>query len=141
MLVMLLALAFVVALDRATKAAVVARLPEGGVTRDGICGVRLRHVANRRHPWGSHSAVRALTIAWTVIMAIGCAIASAIDMPALDIALGSILGGATGNLIDGVGRRAVIDFIDLRVWPVFNVADLAIVVGATALAWGALRVP
>jgi signal peptidase II len=70
-----------------------------------------------------------------------CAIASAIDMPALDIALGSILGGATGNLIDGVGRRAVIDFIDLRVWPVFNVADLAIVVGATALAWGALRVP
>ena len=40
-----------------------------------------------------------------------------------------ILGGAVGNLIDRVRLGYVIDFIDLRVWPVFNIADSAITVG------------
>ena len=49
--------------------------------------------------------------------------------------LGLLLGGALGNLVDrlfrspGVGRGAVVYFIDFRVWPVFNIADSAIVVG------------
>jgi signal peptidase II len=46
------------------------------------------------------------------------------------IALGVALGGATGNLFDRIWRRSVVDFIDLRVWPVFNLADTAIVAGA-----------
>jgi signal peptidase II len=55
------------------------------------------------------------------------------------VALGLILGGALGNLTDralhGPGLSgSVTDFIDLHVWPVFNVADSAIVVGAIALA-------
>jgi len=41
-----------------------------------------------------------------------------------------ILGGAIGNLFDRIMLGHVIDFIDLRVWPVFNVADSAITVGA-----------
>jgi signal peptidase II len=41
-----------------------------------------------------------------------------------------ILGGAIGNLTDRMMLGHVIDFIDLRVWPVFNVADSAITVGA-----------
>lgn len=51
------------------------------------------------------------------------------------LCLGLLLGGATGNLIDrvfrspGPGRGAVVDWIDFRVWPVFNLADSAIVVG------------
>lgn len=40
-----------------------------------------------------------------------------------------ILGGAIGNLIDRLTLGYVIDFIDLRVWPVFNVADSAITIG------------
>ena len=60
------------------------------------------------------------------------------------VALGLILGGATGNLLDRVLRGPglsgrVVDFIDLHVWPVFNVADAAIVVGAALLAFAALR--
>jgi signal peptidase II len=48
--------------------------------------------------------------------------------------LGLIIGGAVGNIIDRIALGAVIDFIDLgfwpmRSWPVFNLADLAIVVG------------
>jgi signal peptidase II len=40
-----------------------------------------------------------------------------------------ILGGAIGNLIDRIRLKAVIDFLDFRIWPVFNIADSAICVG------------
>lgn len=56
----------------------------------------------------------------------------------LRITLGLQLGGATGNLIDRVLRGYVTDFIDVRVWPIFNVADSAIVVGTALLAYYAL---
>jgi signal peptidase II len=51
------------------------------------------------------------------------------------VALGLILGGALGNALDRVLSGSVTDFIDLRFWPVFNLADSAIVVGAVILAW------
>ncbi len=44
-------------------------------------------------------------------------------------ALSLILGGAIGNWIDRLRFNAVIDFLDLRIWPVFNVADAAITAG------------
>ena len=50
-----------------------------------------------------------------------------------------ILAGALGNLIDRLWFGHVIDFIDLRVWPVFNLADSAISVGIGLLLWGILR--
>ena len=55
------------------------------------------------------------------------------------VALGLILGGALGNLADRVAGGTwfsgrVTDFIDLQVWPVFNLADTAIVIGAVLLA-------
>jgi signal peptidase II len=54
------------------------------------------------------------------------------------VALGLILGGAVGNVTDrlirGDGFRGeVVDFIDFHVWPVFNAADSAIVIGAVLL--------
>ncbi|TEU04846.1 MAG: signal peptidase II [Dehalococcoidia bacterium] len=45
------------------------------------------------------------------------------------IALGLLLGGAVGNLIDRIRFGEVVDFIDVGAWPVFNVADSAVVVG------------
>src|SRR5438046_1853126 len=56
---------------------------------------------------------------------------------ALVVAL--VLGGAIGNLIDRIHYHRVIDFLDFRVWPVFNIADSAITVGACALAIGLWR--
>lgn len=44
-----------------------------------------------------------------------------------------ILGGAIGNLIDRVIYGYVIDFIDFRIWPVFNIADSAITIGAVLI--------
>ena len=49
-----------------------------------------------------------------------------------------VLGGAIGNLIDRVRLGYVIDFLDLRVWPVFNVGDSAITIGVSLLVWHAL---
>jgi len=54
------------------------------------------------------------------------------------IALCFILGGTIGNLTDRLRVGYVIDFIDLRVWPVFNVADSFITVGAVLLGWALL---
>lgn len=51
----------------------------------------------------------------------------------VNVALGLTLGGAIGNLIDRLARGLVIDFLDFRVWPVFNIADSAIVVGLILL--------
>lgn len=53
---------------------------------------------------------------------------------AVTAALGFLLGGAWGNLVDRIMRKAVVDFIDFRYWPAFNVADVAICVGAGVLA-------
>jgi signal peptidase II len=47
-----------------------------------------------------------------------------------EVALGLILGGTIGNLIDRLRLGYVTDFIDFHFWPAFNVADSAIVVGA-----------
>lgn len=45
-----------------------------------------------------------------------------------------VLGGAIGNMLDRMNHGRVIDFLDFKVWPVFNVADSAITVGAVAIA-------
>ena len=46
---------------------------------------------------------------------------------------GLMTGGAVGNVIDRVNIGQVIDFFDFRVWPIFNIADTAIVIGVTCI--------
>ncbi len=55
------------------------------------------------------------------------------------LSTGLILGGAIGNLIDRLRIGAVIDFLDFRIWPVFNLADSCITVGAVLMAWQILK--
>lgn len=50
-----------------------------------------------------------------------------------------VAGGALGNLYDRLAYGFVVDFLDFRVWPVFNVADSCVTVGACCLAWGLSR--
>lgn len=58
-------------------------------------------------------------------------------------ALSFLIGGATGNLIDRLRLGYVVDYFDLFVgpyhWPAFNLADSAITLGVSLLAFGALR--
>ena len=56
---------------------------------------------------------------------------------ALGVAL--VLGGALGNVVDRIHYGQVIDFLDFRVWPVFNFADSAISVGTASLMIGLWR--
>lgn len=64
------------------------------------------------------------------------------------VALGLIVGGALGNVVDralrgdaGFFRGGVIDFIDLQWWPIFNVADMGVVCGAVLLVISTLLTP
>jgi signal peptidase II len=92
----------------------------------------------------------------TVLLAITAVIAIGIVIyerrlgprPAIqNIALGLILGGAIGNLIDRFRFGAVVDMLDLQngsgknIWPIFNVADIVLVVGIGLLTIAMLRAP
>jgi signal peptidase II len=50
-----------------------------------------------------------------------------------------MLAGAAGNLLDRIFRGYVIDFIHVRYWPVFNVADICITAGVILFLWKGLR--
>jgi signal peptidase II len=58
-----------------------------------------------------------------------------------NISLTLILAGAIGNLIDRILFGYVIDFLDFRIWPVFNVADSAVSIGAILLGWSIFKFP
>lgn len=77
--------------------------------------------------------------AFSIAVVIGLAgWARRIDRPVLSVAVGLIMGGALGNLIDRVRLGAVVDFLDFsRLWfPwVFNLADSAITIGSALLIW------
>lgn len=54
----------------------------------------------------------------------------------LQLGLVLVAGGAIGNLYDRMAYGFVVDFLDFKRWPVFNVADSCVTVGACCLAWG-----
>jgi signal peptidase II len=107
--------------------------------------VRLRYTTNAGGAFGLFGSQPWLFFAATLLV---CAVIAVISIRLSSspgaVGLGLILGGALGNLTDrilrgpGVSGR-VVDFIDLHVWPVFNAADSAIVVGALVILIAGLR--
>ncbi|GAB6935884.1 MAG: signal peptidase II [Calditerricola sp.] len=63
------------------------------------------------------------------------------DRPLGTVALALLLGGALGNLVDRIRFGEVVDFLDVRLinYPIFNVADSAIVIAGTLLLWDMWR--
>ena len=128
-------------LDQATKAWVVATL-EGRPPIRVIPGVlSLNYTTNSGGAFGLGRSAPWIFAAATIVVSGVIVMAARKPMTkTTGIALGLILGGAFGNLADralngpGLGGE-VTDFIDLQVWPVFNVADSAIVIGAVILAF------
>lgn len=51
------------------------------------------------------------------------------------VSMSLILAGALGNLCDRLFFGYVIDYLDFRIWPVFNIADISITIGAILLGW------
>ncbi len=130
--------ACVVVLDQVTKQLAVSRLADGAV--DVIWTLRFRLTYNSGMAFGAGSSLGPLIAigAFVIVMFLAKSISG---QPRLvnQIAVGVLVGGATGNLVDrlfrspGVLRGAVVDFIDFGWFPVFNVADIAINVGAALL--------
>ncbi len=122
--------------DLVTKHLVVAHL-EGEAPVRLLGGALLLAVS--RNSGAAFSFAEGATVLFTAValavIAVIVRTAPRLRSGAWAVSLGLLLGGATGNLVDrlfrapGVGRGAVVDFIDFRVWPVFNVADSCIVVG------------
>ena len=102
--------------------------------------ITLHHIQNRGAAFGLFPG---LQVAFLVVAVIVSAYILVIGRQAgngalTQISLGAVLGGAAANAFDRFRQGYVVDFIDLHRWPVFNVADAAIVVGivVTALTIG-----
>ena len=131
MVVACLPAGLILALDRVTKRFVLGR-PRGLACPERWRGPRIRPVHNARLGVGPLRNPPLLVLLWGAAVVgtfLVIAYVPALQAPAAQAGLGAALGGATGNLVDLLRRGAVVDFIDLRVWPVFNVADAAIVLG------------
>ena len=107
--------------------------------------IQLRFTTNPGGAFGLFGGFGWLFVAFGAVVAAVVLLASR-NLPswASAIGLGLVLGGALGNLTDrflrGPGFSGhVVDFIDLHVWPVFYLADSAIVVGAGVLLVASLR--
>jgi signal peptidase II len=136
--------ALVVVVDRGTKLWAERSLVSG--PRDVFAGVltfRLTSNSGGAFSMGDQAPLVFAIAAIAVCLAI-VSTAFRVRSGAHAIALGLILGGALGNLLDRAVRGPwlrgrVIDFIDPHVWPIFNIADAAIVCGAILLAIIGLR--
>jgi len=106
---------------------------------------QLRYTTNSGGAFGLFGGQPWLFFAATLVVCAAIVVASArLSSGASALGLGLILGGALGNLTDRIIRGPgvsghVIDFIDFHVWPVFNLADSAIVVGALVILLTGLR--
>jgi signal peptidase II len=123
----------VVLLDQATKAIVVSSLSVGQQEYVAL-GFRLTNTANSGLAFGIGQG-KGFVLGITVVALALVLLWFALDptRPGLWLAVGLLTGGALGNLADRVRMDAVTDFIDPPLWPAFNLADVAITLGALGL--------
>lgn len=135
--------------DQATKSWAVSALDDGRII-DVVGSLRFELAFNTGASFslGSGRGIGP----WVTVIAIGMVLALALGSTSRSrggaVAAGLIGGGAVGNLIDralrgddGFLHGAVVDFINLQWWPVFNIADMGVVVGAILLVIVGLRAP
>jgi signal peptidase II len=133
------------ALDRVTKI-LAEQLLEGREPVGVISGVlQLRFTTDPGGAFGLFGGMGWLFVLISILVILVVLVASRnLASTVSSVGLGLILGGAVGNLTDrfirGPGFSGeVVDFIDFHVWPVFNLADSAIVIGAAILLFSGFR--
>ena len=128
------ALAAVVA-DQLTKSVVTRTLPLDDSVH--VVGpLSIHHVQNSGIAFGFFSSATAIVTAVTAIAVVWMLVffaRSGSRHPVLPAALGLLIGGSLSNLVDRIRLHHVTDFIDVRWWPAFNLADSFIVVGVAIL--------
>jgi signal peptidase II len=134
--------AAVIIADQLTKWLIVHTIPENTVFWDaGI--FQIVHIQNTGVSFGMFQGY-----IWMIIAIVFLEIAlilvvvymlrgrlSFLDSVFMRVGAGLVLGGAIGNQIDRVVQQYVTDFIDFKVWPVFNVADMCAVTGTIIIAY------
>jgi signal peptidase II len=127
----MLTAAFVVAADQVSKAFVLARWPLAGVPQPRSF-VSIHCVLNRQGTLAAFAGMPALAALWAAMIVLA-ALTLHTGLLGHDtlapVGVGAFLGGATGNVLDRLYRGAVVDFVAIGPWPVFNLADAALVVG------------
>jgi signal peptidase II len=133
----LLTAGLVLVVDQLTKALVARRLALGQSVRVGRF-ITIRHAVNTDSKQRFLGNRFALLFQWALALAVVLLVIKAgyffQGQPA-QAGLGAALGGAAGNLVDRFRHGAVFDFVDLGCWPVFNLADVAITIGAVTALW------
>ena len=140
-----LLIAFIVAADQATKHWALNRLSNGR-TIDLVGSLRFNLAFNKGMAFSQATGAGPIigALAFVVIIVIVLWLRRNAQGLA-GVAAGLIVGGATGNLIDRLLRGdawlrgAVVDFIDLQWWPIFNIADAAISIGAVLMIVASVR--
>jgi signal peptidase II len=122
----------VILLDQASKRWIQA-LPQRNVALGSIA--RIHGVVNRNWMYQHAGTRMALAALWSVALGSaailyldGLCFQGSLGLPGLTLAF----AGSASNLADILRSRCIVDFIDLGWWPVFNLADIAIVVGLAA---------
>jgi signal peptidase II len=124
------------ALDQGSKRLVLSRVADRSIAVSPL--LTLRRIAGRKAMYERTGGRVAFVLVWVfALLSIALLLRSGawFHTSAARVGLAAALGGAAGNLFDILRRRAVIDFIDLRWWPAFNVADVAIVGGLIVAFW------
>jgi signal peptidase II len=131
----------IVAIDQGSKAIANSLVSRG----DRVEVLPFLHIENARNKgvaFGLGGDISAVLIGATIIMLVGLLVFLASrgrSGAVVWIPAALLVGGALGNLADRVRDGAVTDFIDLPLWPTFNLADLAIVIGVLLLLLDAER--
>lgn len=127
-------------LDQATKVLAVELLPATGVVGTSVGPFDLRIVRNPGGAFGIPAFPWLFLIVTLLVIVLVVRALPRTDRLSLAAVYGLVSGGALGNVTDRLVRPPgfpsghVVDFIDLGWWPVFNVADVGIVVGAVGIA-------
>ncbi len=124
----------VIAADQATKALVRAGI-EPGVRHGFLPGINLVNVRNRGIAFGLFTDSGLLLTLVTIAALVGLVVYffRHAERRLIWVPTGLLLGGALGNMLDRLFRGAVTDFIDIPLWPAFNVADMSITAGVLSL--------
>jgi signal peptidase II len=120
-----------VAADQLTKRIVERRLGLGDAVHV-IGPFSIRHVENSGIAFGLFSSATAVVILLTALAVVWMLVffaRSGARHPVLPVSLGLVIGGSLSNLLDRIRLGYVTDFLDLRYWPAFNLADSFIVIG------------
>jgi signal peptidase II len=141
---LLAAAAGVIAIDQLTKQWALAALAEGPVdVIDGVLSLTLTY--NSGGAFGLLQGLPGFFLVATVaVIGVIMIWAHRLDDTRMIVPLGMVLGGGLGNLWDRIFRDTggrVVDFIDLHVWPVFNLADSSIVLGVALILLLSARAP